>query len=134
MIRKTKKRGYLTVLLCVLAASILLISLGGVLYLRPYAGSKMDMTLMDIPTVHEPSVLYAYDPSTRMDRTGILHPAPDSTLTDARPRIYVPYSEMPADLINAFISRSAHPVSSRTTSGYCSKQLRRTPFTELPGM
>lgn len=104
MIRKTKKRGYLTVLLCVLAASILLISLGGVLYLRPYAGSKMDMTLMDIPTVHEPSVLYAYDPSTRMDRTGILHPAPDSTLTDARPRIYVPYSEMPADLINAFIS------------------------------
>ena len=103
MNRKTKKRGCLAVLIAlVLAASLL--GIGSAWFLYPYLDAKMDMTLMNIPTVHEPSVLYAYDPASRASRTGELHPAPNSTLTEARPRIYTPYGDMPADLINAFVS------------------------------
>lgn len=74
-------------------------------YLHPYATARMDMSLMRIPTIREPSVLYAYEPSSRTSRDGTtLHPAPNSALSEARPRIYVPYDEIPPDLVHAFVA------------------------------
>ena len=99
-----KKRKWPLAVLSVLLAVFLLAVLGVALFLLPYADAEMDMTLMNIPTVHEPSVLYAYDPADRTARTGTLHPAENTTLPDPHPRIYTPYADLPADLINAFVS------------------------------
>lgn len=72
--------------------------------LAPYASVHMDMTLMDIPAAAEPALLLAYDAENRASRTGELHPACGCTLSDSRPKVYVPYGEMPAQLVNAFIA------------------------------
>ena len=101
---KQSKRRWLPVLLSVPIIAILLTALAGIMILLPYSDAKMDMTLMNIPVVHEPSVLYAYDPTTRQSRSGNLHVAPNSTLSEARPRVYTPYEDIPADLIHAFVA------------------------------
>ena len=103
--KKIKKKRRLVLLL--LCAGILLaaaVTAAGAVYLAPYAHAKMDMTLLQIPRAGRPSVLYAYDPEDRADRAGDLHPAENTTLLQDRPHIYVPYDEIPSDLINAFIA------------------------------
>lgn len=72
--------------------------------LRSYASIHMDMSLMEIAVPHEPSVLFAYDPSERALRSGELHPISNTAISVAHPRIYTPYEEIPADLVNAFVS------------------------------
>lgn len=100
-LRKKKKRRAAVIGGTVAA---LLLAAAGVLYLSPYASSEMDVTLLDIASVRTPSTLYAYQPSERPRRAGELHPAPNAALAESRPRIYVPYDEMPPDLINAFVA------------------------------
>ena len=87
----------------VLALLILVGAVAGWLGLRPYLGSELDLTLLDI-SARTPSILYAYQPVGRQARSGDLHPAPDSSLSESPPRIYVPYEEMPPALIDAFVA------------------------------
>ena len=102
---KHRKRRWLRILAAAVILLPILAATAGILYLRPYAEAKMDMTLLNIPTVHEPSTLYAYDePSARATRSGDLHPAPRTVLSESRPRIYTPYESIPPDLVHAFIS------------------------------
>ncbi len=88
--------------------AVLLIGLsalvGGILYLAPYASETMDMSLMEIPEVSMPSVLYAYDAAKRADRSGEMHPAEGCVLSEARPHIFVAYEDLPPDLIHAFVA------------------------------
>ena len=103
--RKTKKRrkGMMILGGCIL----LLLLIGGAAvgaFIFPYAASKMDMTLLDIPRTCEPSILYAYMPENRADRCGELHIAEHSDLLQSRPHIRVTYDEIPPDLIHAFVA------------------------------
>ena len=72
--------------------------------LSPYAEATMDMTLLAIPRESKPSILYAYTPENRASRQGDLIEAPDCTLIQAQPMIYTALSDMPDDLINAFVA------------------------------
>ncbi len=100
---KRGKKIAAALLLGVLLMGILVLA-GAAVYVRPYENETMDMTLLNIPKVNEPSVLYVYDPADRAARDGSLHPAPKASLMTAQPRIYTPYDEIPAALVNAFIS------------------------------
>ncbi len=99
-----KKHRVLRIICFMLGFFIMSIVIASVGLLAPYAATEMDMTLMDISSVCEPSKLYAYDAKNRAARTGELHLADHCTLTEARPRIFVSYDELPADLIHAFIA------------------------------
>ncbi len=73
-------------------------------FLAPYTDQTMDMSLLDIPTVSRPSVLYAYQPEDRGSRRGELHTAPCSDIGDRRVRIHVSYKNVPPELVNAFVA------------------------------
>ncbi len=75
-----------------------------VLLISPYAATRMDMALMELPAVHAPATLLAYDPACREARSGPLHIAPNSHIADPEKRIFVPLSDMPPDLIHAFVA------------------------------
>ena len=98
-----KKRVIVSLLLSGLILGVLA-TVTAYLWLSPYTNVRMDMSLMEIAIPHEPSVLYAYNASDRQERTGELHPVSGAVLSDAHPRIYTSYEEIPADLINAFIA------------------------------
>ncbi len=76
----------------------------GVIAVAPYAGARMDMTLLDLPAVNSPAVLYARTPEGRASRDGELTVAPGAPLAPPENRIFVPFSEMPGDLIHAFVA------------------------------
>ena len=100
---KRKKRA----ILLVIAVGLLLMALFAIFLcvaLAPYAGATMDMTLLTIPRESMPSVLYAYTPEKRSSRQGELSEAPGCTLTQTQPMVYTPLSDMPKDLINAFVA------------------------------
>jgi len=103
--RRMKKKRRLG--LFVLAA-VLIAGAGALLclarFLAPYTEQTMDMSLLDISTVDRPSVLYAYQPDERGERSGELHTAPCSDIGDRRLRIHVSYEDVPPELINAFIA------------------------------
>ena len=86
------------VLLAALTAVFLCVALS------PYAEATMDMTLLAIPRESTPSILYAYTPENRSSRQGELLEAPGCTLIQAQPMIYTALSDMPDDLINAFVA------------------------------
>lgn len=86
-------------------AVVLLLAVGAAaVILAPYSKVEMDMTLLDIPAHAAPSTLYAYDPADRAAREGNIHPADGCVLLNAGPSLFVPYGDMPADLINAFVA------------------------------
>ncbi len=103
MSRKGKRRGKAVAVWGLFCLFLLTVAVC-VGVLLPYAGAKMDMSLMEIPAAREPSKLYAYDPTSRASRSGELHPAPMAVLSEYRPRIYTPYGEIPQELVNAFVS------------------------------
>ncbi len=76
----------------------------GALVLGPYAHEKMDMSLLALPAVNRPAVLLARDPEHRAARDGALSPAPHAVLASPERRIFVPISEMPEDLLQAFVA------------------------------
>ncbi len=91
----------------VITAGVLLAALTAVFLcvaLSPYAKATMDMTLLAIPRESTPSILYAYTPENRPARQGELSEAPGCTLIQAQPMIYTTLSDMPDDLINAFVA------------------------------
>lgn len=101
--RPKARRVAVAVLLVLLLGSVLAVSAGAVV-IAPYASSKMDLSLLEIPTVREPAILYAYDPAHRPLRQGELHPANGCELSEPEKRVYVPYEEMPPYLIQAFVA------------------------------
>ncbi len=101
--RRKKRRARLALGLT-LAALLTAGAAVGAARLYPYATAKMDMTLLEASRACEPSVLLAYDPAVRSERGGEPHSVESAVPPTGRPRVYVPYGEMPADLRNAFIA------------------------------
>ena len=90
-----------------LIAVLLAVALGaGVIlaWVYPYTKVTMDMTLMQISTVSEPSTLLAYEPEKRAGRRGELHRARGCALAEGVSSVFVPYEEMPPQLICAFVA------------------------------
>ncbi len=105
--RKKEKNRRKFRLLCVGASLVLpavTVTVTAILLLSPYAGAKMDMSLLEITRNRAPSTLLAYAPENRAARQGELHPAADSTLLPSRPHVHTAYAEMPPDLIHAFVA------------------------------
>ncbi len=102
---KSKKRRRIWLILLILPLVLLTVAaIAGAVFLAPYADERMDMSLLSLPAVNRPAVLYARDPEGRAARTGELSSAPNSTLAPPEKRIYVPIEDMPADLLNAFVA------------------------------
>lgn len=80
--------------------------MGGFIWtsIAPYAGETVDRSLLEIPRAASPSVLVAYEPSNRATRSGKMHLAEGCTLLPSATSVYTPYSDMPADLIHAFVA------------------------------
>ncbi len=108
MIRRTakpKKRRrrwifFLLVPLILLFAALVV----GAAVLSPYARERMDRSLLALPEVNRPAVLYAHSPEGRATRTGECLPAPNSVLSPPEQRIYVPIEDMPDHLLHAFVA------------------------------
>lgn len=86
------------------ALTVLLLAGVGWGLLAPYAGAKMDMTLLDIPASAEPAVLLCYPPRERAAGRGERVPAPGCVLSNPARRVPVTYGELPPHLINAFVA------------------------------
>ncbi len=99
-----KKRRFRRIFLVISAGLLISAALAGTLALAPYASERMDMSLMDIPEVSTPATLLCYDPAHRASRTGTLHPAPHTTLASPERRVFVPYEDIPPELIHAFVA------------------------------
>ncbi len=102
-IRKRKHRPGRAVALAI-AFLLVTATVAGAVTIAPYAGARMDMTLLQLPDRAVPATILCYDPATRATRTGTLHPAPNSTLAPPERREFVPLEEMPPDLIHAFVA------------------------------
>ena len=68
------------------------------------AAEESPPVIPDLRGIGEPSVLYAYDPEDRAAARGEGHPAADGYICPAGRCLYVPYSDFPEQLINAFLS------------------------------
>ncbi len=101
---RRKRRHILLILLLTFFVLTASAAVAGWILLSPYRGERMDMTLVELPAVNRPATLYAREPAQRADRNGKLTPAPSSAVAAVEKRIFVPYDEIPADLIHAFIS------------------------------
>ncbi len=102
--RRRRHKRILGILLITLLVAILATVAVGALLIAPYVGERMDMSLLDLPAVNRPAVLCVRDPSDRVARNGTLSPAPGAPLSPPERRLYVPLSEMPEDLKNAFVA------------------------------
>ncbi len=114
------RRIFLICFLCVLGL-IMAVIVTAAVYIAPYADEHMDMTLLDLPAVNRPATLYVRDPAHRAMREGELTVAPHSSLAPPERRIYVPYEEMPEDLINAFVA-----IEDKRFFGHHGVDVRRT--------
>ncbi len=72
--------------------------------LYPYASLRMDMALMELPEINRPATVLAYQSANRAARTGELHIPAHARVAASERRIFVPYDQMPADLIHAFVA------------------------------
>lgn len=96
--------------ICTILCICLILMSGGVIaltmWLSRYANEARESppTIPDLRFSGEPPVLYAYEPTERAAGTGAGHPAKGGYVAPARRTVYVPYSEMPHELINAFIA------------------------------
>ena len=75
-----------------------------VCFIAPYASVCMDLSLLETVESATPSTLLAYDPTLRADRAGGLHRAEQGEIRGSYLRIYTEYSDVPPDLIRAFIA------------------------------
>ena len=101
-----KKKGRRAAVWIVTLLLVALLAGGGAAigYIAPYAAAQMDLSLLAAAESERPTVLLAYDPDKRAERGGELHPLSDGELTGSRPVTRVSYSEIPPDLIRAFIA------------------------------
>lgn len=102
-----KRRGRRRALLTVAAILFLMLALcitAAACYVAPYASARMDLSLLESVESATPSTLLAYDPALRADRGGALHPAEQGTLGGSYSRPYTEYTEMPPELIRAFVA------------------------------
>lgn len=102
--RKQKKHRLWRILVVLILVLLALSVCVGLFLVAPYARERMDMSLLVLPAVNRPAVLYARDPEERADRTGTLSVAPDATIASPEKRIFVPIEEMPDRLIHAFVA------------------------------
>ena len=102
MKHRRKKRIILTMAVTGVTIAAVAVAAGWI-WLAPYASVRMDMTLLEISAA-EPARLLAYDPENRSERAGELHEAEGCTIGSGRPRVFVPYEDMPPHLVNAFIA------------------------------
>lgn len=89
-------------ILCLLSASALTVY--GTTYLAQYAHHADTRTLSEYRYNGQPATLYAYDPSTRASRSGVLHLAPGQEAMAQLSSVYVPYDDFPPALVAAFVA------------------------------
>ncbi len=78
--------------------------LGGAAYLGRYKSSRVDPSLLEIAHRSEKTKFYCYDFSDRDGRVGEAVLIESAELNGEIKYKYVPYNEIPEDLINAFIA------------------------------
>ena len=100
---KRRRRGVGILIAAVMAVSAFAIGAGAV-KLAPYTRARMDMTLLSASENSLPSVLLAYDPEDRAAQAGTPHEAASQIGTDSRRIACTPVSEMPPDLLRAFVA------------------------------
>ncbi len=102
--KSLKHRRARRIILSVLLSGVIVAVALAAYYLAPYANTKMDMSLMDLPAVNRPARLLTYAPALRAERSGPCHDAPNATLSPPERRVFVPYQDLPEDLIHAFVA------------------------------
>lgn len=90
--------------LCLLTAAGVMVAATVRLERYARAAEESPPVIPDLRGIGEPSVLYAYDPEDRAAARGEGHPAADGYICPAGRCLYVPYSDFPEQLINAFLS------------------------------
>ncbi len=100
---KKRRRVWIWILL-VFILSLLAGGVAGAVYLAPYAKERMDMSLLELPEVNRPAVLYVREPACRATREGELSVAPNALISPAERRSFVPIEEMPPHLLHAFVA------------------------------
>ena len=91
----------LTIVISVLSSFTII---GGAVYLGRYKGSRVDPSLLEIAHRSEKTKFYCYDFSDRNGRVGEAVLIESAELNGDASYKYVPYNEIPEDLINAFIA------------------------------
>lgn len=95
------------ILISILIAFLVLLSIGiliGTAMLSQYKDAKVDMQLIELSLNLEKTKFYAYSKEDRETRSGIAHLIDGAELSNSEKYKYVPFSEIPNDLINAFIA------------------------------
>ena len=100
------KKLFKIILILIIVMSILssLAILGGAIYLHRYKDSRVDPSLIEIAHRCEKTKFYCYDFSDRDGRVGDAVLVESAELGGEMKCKYVPYNEIPEDLVNAFIS------------------------------
>lgn len=97
---------FLCIGLCIcligLSGGAVALTLGLSRYAR--AAREAPPRIPDLRYTGEPPVLYAYEPTRRAAGNGDVHPARGGYIAPARRTVYVPYTDLPEDLIHAFIA------------------------------
>ena len=90
-----------TIIISVLSSFVVI---AGAVYLRRYKNSRVDPSLIEIAHRSEKTKFYCYDFSDRNGRVGEAVLVESAELNGEVKYKYVPYNEIPDDLINAFIA------------------------------
>ena len=100
------KKLFKIILILIIVMSILssLAILGGAIYLHRYKDSRVDPSLIEIAHRCEKTKFYCYDFSDRDGRVGDAVLVENAELGGEMKYKYVPYNEIPEDLVNAFIA------------------------------
>lgn len=100
------KKLFKIILILIIVMSILssLAILGGAIYLHRYKDSRVDPSLIEIAHRCEKTKFYCYDFSDRDGRVGDAVLVESAELGGEMKYKYVPYNEIPEDLVNAFIA------------------------------
>ena len=88
----------------ILAIFLTLACLLGAVYLLRYKDCRIDEELLDLTHYAEKTEFYRYDFNDRENRLGEAVLIVDESLDIGKKHQFVPYSEIPQTLINAFIS------------------------------
>ena len=94
----------LLILIIVISALSSLVVIGGAVYLRRYKNAHVDPSLIEIAHRCEKTKFYCYDFSDRDGRVGEAMLIESSELGGEVKYKYVPYNEIPENLVNAFIA------------------------------
>ena len=102
--KKTKRRRVWAWIFTVMILTVAGVVTAGATLIARYGNAKMDVSLLNLRCDGKPATLYAYEPERRAERVGEVHALGDAVLYRTERYVYVPYGEIPVDLIHAFVA------------------------------